>query len=92
MGGGVPQEKIFFCQSEHVSSQIWFKKFFPLLRPGTPPPWKSETWDPPKNLTPGTPPKNLTPGTPPENLRPGTSPKNLRPGTSPLNRHTPVKT
>ena len=36
-GGGVPWQKFFF-QSEHVSSQIWCQKFFPLLRPGTPPP------------------------------------------------------
>ena len=36
-GGVVPRQKIFF-QSEHVSSQIWCQKFFPLLRPGTPPP------------------------------------------------------
>ena len=28
-GGGVPQQKIFF-RSEHVSSQIWCQKFFPL--------------------------------------------------------------
>ena len=28
--GGVPRQK-FFCQSEHVSSQIWCQKFFPLL-------------------------------------------------------------
>ena len=80
-GGGVPQQKNFF-RSEHVSSQIWCQKIFPLLRPGTPPlkiwdwvpPQKSETWDPPQNLRPGTPPKNLRPGTPPENLRPGTPP------------------
>ena len=30
-GGGVPQQKFFF-QSEHVSSQIWCQKIFPLLR------------------------------------------------------------
>ena len=29
-GGGVPRQKFFF-QSEHVSSQIWCQKFFPLL-------------------------------------------------------------
>ena len=48
-GGGVPWQKFFF-QSEHVSSQIWCQKFFPLLRLGTPPPplpGKSETWDAP---------------------------------------------
>ena len=28
--GGVPQPKILFFQSEHVSSQIWCKNFFPL--------------------------------------------------------------
>ena len=37
MGGG-PSTKIFFSQSEHVSSQICCQKIFPLLRPGTPPP------------------------------------------------------
>ena len=36
-GGGVPRQKFFFSHSEHVSSQIWCQKFFPLLRPGTPP-------------------------------------------------------
>ena len=36
-GGGVPRQK-FFSQPEHVSSQIWCQKIFPLLRPGTPPP------------------------------------------------------
>ena len=30
-GGGGPSTKIFFFQSEHVSSQIWCQKFFPLL-------------------------------------------------------------
>ena len=34
-GGGVPQQKIFFW-SEHVSSQIWCQKFFPLLGRGVP--------------------------------------------------------
>ena len=29
--GGGPSLKIFFFQSEHVSSQIWCQKFFPLL-------------------------------------------------------------
>ena len=32
-GGGVPVQKIFF-QSEHVSSQIWCQKIFPLLGGG----------------------------------------------------------
>ena len=45
-GGGSLREK-FFSQSEHVSSQIWCQKLYPLLRPGTPPP-------PPPNLRPGT--------------------------------------
>ena len=35
--GGSPLTKKMFPQSEHVSSQIWCQKFFPLLRPGTPP-------------------------------------------------------
>ena len=54
--GGGPLNKKFFFWSEHVSSQIWCQKFFPLLRPGTPLPhldldlgppltW---TWDPPQ--------------------------------------------
>ena len=30
-GGGGPSTKNFFFQSEHVSSQIWCQKFFPLL-------------------------------------------------------------
>ena len=34
-GGGVPLWKFFF-QSEHVSSQIWCQKFFPLLGGGCP--------------------------------------------------------
>ena len=78
--GGVPWQKIFF-RSEHVSSQIWCQKFFPLLRPGTPPP---------ENLRPGTPPLNLRPGTPPKIWDLGPPPKNLRPGTPPpkVNRRT----
>ena len=34
-GGRVPQQKFFF-QSEHVSSQIWCQKFFPLPVGGGP--------------------------------------------------------
>ena len=34
-GEGVPQQKFFF-HSEHVSSQIWCQKFFPLLGGGSP--------------------------------------------------------
>ena len=49
--GGVPRQK-FFSWSEHVSSQIWCQKFFPLLRPGTPP----------KNLRLGPPLENVRPG------------------------------
>ena len=30
-GGGGSLDKIFFFQSEHVSSQIWCQQFFPLL-------------------------------------------------------------
>ena len=37
-GGGGTSTKKFFFQSEHVSSQIWCQKIFPLLRPGPPPP------------------------------------------------------
>ena len=44
-GGGGSLDKKCFFQSEHVSSQIWCQKFFPLLRPGTPP--QTWTWDPP---------------------------------------------
>ena len=35
-GGGGSLDKKFFPQSEHVSSQIWCQKFFPLLRGGGP--------------------------------------------------------
>ena len=93
--GGSPQEKNFF-QSEHVSSQIWCQKIFPLLRPGHPPknlrlgtpPKKSETWDPPQKIWDLGPPlpKNLRPGTPSLkiwDLGPPL-PKNLRPGTPSL--------
>ena len=56
--GGGPRQK-FFSQSEHVSSQIWGQKFFPLLRPGTfpdldlatPPPTQTWTWGPPWTWT-----------------------------------------
>ena len=72
-GRGGSLDKIFFSQSEHVSSQIWCKKFFPLLRPGPPPlppkiwdwepPPKSETWDPPRiwDRDLGTPPPHPPP-------------------------------
>ena len=46
-GGGIPGQKSFY-QSEHVSSQIWCQKCFPLLRPG--PPQKSETGYPPMKI------------------------------------------
>ena len=36
--GGGSLDKNFFSQPEHVSSQIWCQKIFPLLRPGTPTP------------------------------------------------------
>ena len=48
--GGGSLDKKFFPQSEHVSSQIWCQKFFPLLRPGPLP----------LNLRPGTPPRTWT--------------------------------
>ena len=35
-GEGGPSTKYFFPQSEHVSSQIWCQKFFPLLGGGVP--------------------------------------------------------
>ena len=35
-GGGVPWQKKKNSQSEHVSSQIWCQKFFPLLGGGVP--------------------------------------------------------
>ena len=34
-GGGESLDKKFFSQSEHVSSQIWCQKFFPLLGRGS---------------------------------------------------------
>ena len=34
-GGGVPRQNFFFFQSEHVSSQIWCQKIFPLLGGGS---------------------------------------------------------
>ena len=40
-GGGVSLDKNFFPQSEHVSSQIWCQKFFPLLRGRGGPPWQN---------------------------------------------------
>ena len=83
-GGGILDKK-FFSQSEHVSSQIWCQKFFPLLRPGTPP-W-TWTWDPPYpdlDLGPPLPRPGL--GTPPyPDLDLGPPPRNV-------NRQTPVKT
>ena len=72
-GGGGPSTKIFFWP-EHVSSQIWCQKIFPLLRLGTlpprpetryPPPPQTWDWVPP-HLDLG-PPRNVTePGTPPK--------------------------
>ena len=89
--GGGSLDKNFFSQSEHVSSQIWCQKFFPL-REGEGSLDKkifpqsehvsSQIWC--QKFFPllrlGTPPA------PPENLRPGTPlppTKNLRPGTPP---------
>ena len=73
--GGGPLTKNFFFQSEHVSSQIWCQKFFPLLRPGPPLPPIQGWMSLPENLIPGIPlppvqgwislPKNLRLGTPP---------------------------
>ena len=52
-GWGGSLDKNFFFQSEHVSSQIWCQKFFPLLRLGTPP----QIWDQdPPRLETGYPP------------------------------------
>ena len=81
--GGGSLDRKFFSQSEHVSSQIWCQKFFPLLRLGTPPPQNLRPGTPPKNLRLGSPPENLRLGPPPENLRSGPPPENLRPGTPP---------
>ena len=75
-GGGGSLDKIFFSQSEHVSSQIWCQKFFPLL--GGSPSTKIFFWSEHVSsqiwcqkffplLRPGTPlPKNLRPGNPPK--------------------------
>ena len=102
---GGPSKKKNFFQSEHVSSQIWCQKIFPLLRPGPPPPPVQGWISLPKNLRPGTPPpqgwislsKNLRPGTP---LPPGPrldwdlskAEGWIGNHPPPLNRHTPVKT
>ena len=58
-GGGGSLNKKFFFRSEHVSSQIWCQKFFPLLRLGTP----HQTWDrvPPLDLDLGPPHLDLVP-------------------------------
>ena len=77
--GGFPCQKIFF-QSEHVSSQIWCQKFFPLLRPGTP-----------LDLRLGTPP-NLRLGTPPPGPRPGTPPWDLDLGSPSTQTWDPPRT
>ena len=58
---GSPSTKIF-PRSEHVSSQIWCQKIFPLLRPGNYPPPQSKTGNPPWP-GPGTP---LDLGAPPD--------------------------
>ena len=63
-GGGGSLNKNFFSQSEHVSSQIWCQKFFPLLRPGPPRP-ETRYPPPPPEPGPGTPPPGPGPGTPP---------------------------
>ena len=93
-GGGGSLNQKFFSQSEHVSSQIWCQKFFPLLRLG-PPPQKSETFGPPpENLRLGTPPQKIWDlGPPPENLRPGTPPRkfwDLGPPPSMVGSGTPA--
>ena len=83
-GRGVPWQNFFFS-SEHVSSQIWCQKFFPLLRQGTPPAKNLRLGTPPKiwDLGPPSPQKSETWAPlkiwdlgplPPENLRPGTPP------------------
>ena len=97
----VALDKNFVPQSEHVSSQIWCQKFFPLLGGGGGESlnkkffWtehvSSQIWCQKifPLLRPGTPPpptqKSETWDPPPENLRPGTPPENLRPGTPPQN-------
>ena len=86
LGGGSLDKKFFF-QSEHVSSQIWCQKFFPLLRPGTPPdlrlgPPHLDLGPPLSGPGPGSPPY-LDLGPPPI-PRPGTHTLLPRPGTPPL--------
>ena len=90
-GGGLPWQ-IFFFQSEHVSSQIWCQKFFPLLG-GVPrqknffPVWTCIKPNLVSKFFPFTetryPPPKIWDWDPPspENLRLGPPPKNLRPGT-----------
>ena len=90
--GGGPSTKIFFW-SEHVSSQIWCQKFFPLLRPGTPPDLRLRT---PLDLRLGTPPPHLDLGPPhldldlgPPHLDLDMGPPLPGPGTPPkVNRQT----
>ena len=95
--GGGSLNKKFFSQSEHVSSQIWYQKFFPLLVGGVPRQkvfsglsmYQAKSgvknfslfWD---QVPPW---KSETWYPPPKNLRPGTPPqKKLRPGTPPPSR------
>ena len=99
-GGGVGSlDKNFFSQSEHVSSQIWCQKFFPLLGWGSlnknfffqSEHVSSQIWCQKcfPLLRPGTPPGSETGYPPwsenryPPDLRLGTPP-NLRPGTPPI--------
>ena len=73
--GGGSLNKNFFSQSEHVSSQIWCQKFFPLLRLGTPPqnlrlgtPPKIWDWVPPQKSETRYPPQKSETGDPPPHL------------------------
>ena len=63
--GGGSLDKKFFSQSEHVPSQIWCQKIFPLLKPGTPcPPDLRLGTPPPPGSKTGYPPRSET-GYPP---------------------------
>ena len=85
LGGGGFLDKIFFFQSEHVSSQIWCQKIFPFTETGIPPPPVPGWISLPKNLRPETPPPHPRLDQPIQKSETWDPPPNV-------NRQTPVKT